>query len=442
MAWRFLLGLASFCLLFCSGADVVAQEGDALRFFQQNPARSLFRTAPVQRRPDYRLVEPREFRERAVRRRPMPEPEPELAERPAVVPTMFVHVVGDALAEALAQGLKEHFAETKPEVGVQRKIRPNSGLVRDDHFDWQRGLRDLAAAADRVDMLVVMVGSNDRQPLRDETGAHEFGTDRWKELYARRIDDLLAVVREKRWPVLMVGMPVMQEPRLSAGMVVVNALLKERAQRAGVVFVDIWEGFATEKGEYSSTGPDVNGATVRLRTSDGILFTRAGARKLGFFVGKEAIERLGRELPPAVADLPADLSDQIRRELPGAAPPGLGGGLLGGFTLPELPELPVLPAIGQRPLAGPVLALGAAALSPGGVLLRGRVFTPATEMGILVEQVFAYGRPPPAKPGRADDFAWPRRPIDRRDDAAASQVSAPASAPIRAPVSAAAGSRP
>ncbi len=136
-----------------------------------------------------------------------------------------------------------------------RKIRPNSGLVRDDHFDWSKGLRDLAAGSDRVDMLVVMLGSNDRQPLRDETGAHEFGSDRWKELYQRRIDDLLAVAREKRWPVLIVGMPVMQEPRLSAGMVVVNALLKERAPRAGAVFVDIWEGFATEKGEYASTGP-------------------------------------------------------------------------------------------------------------------------------------------------------------------------------------------
>ncbi len=405
----------------------MAQEGDALRFFQQNPARSLFRTAPVQRRPDYRRIEPREFRERAVRRRPMPESEPDVAERPAVPQTMFVHVVGDALAEALAQGLKEHFAETNPEVGVSRKIRPNSGLVRDDHFDWPKGLREFAAGTDRVDMLVVMLGSNDRQPLRDEAGTHEFGTERWKELYQRRIDDLLAVAREKRWPVLMVGMPVMQESRLSAGMLVVNGLIRERAQRAGVVFVDIWEGFATEKGEYASTGPDVNGATVRLRTSDGILFTRAGARKLGFFVGKEVIERLGREQPPAIAALPNDLSEQIRRELPAAAPLGGTGGLIGGLTLPELPELP---AIGVRPLAGPVLALTAPPQSPGGVLLRGRVLMPSTEMGIIVEQAFAYGRAPAAKPGRADDFSWPRRPVDRRDD------------PAVRPVSAAAGSRP
>ncbi len=428
MVWRFLLGLASFCLLLIIGGDAGAQEGDALRFFQQNPTRSLFRTAPVQR-PDRRRAEPREYRERAVRRRAAPEVE--MVERPAVPPTLFVHVVGDALAEALAQGLKEQLAETKPEVGVVRKIRPNSGLVRDDHFDWPKGLRELGAMPDRVDMLVVMLGSNDRQPLRDETGTHEFGSDRWKELYIRRIDDLLTAAQDKRWPILIVGMPVMQEPRLSAGMVVVNALFKERAARAGAVFVDIWEGFATEKGEYASTGPDVNGAMVRLRTSDGILFTRAGARKLGFFVGKEVVERLGREQPPVIAALPTDLSEQIRRELPGATPQGL----VGGLTLPDLPELPELPVIGLRPLAGPVLALTAPALSADGALLRGRVPMPSTEMGILVEQVFAYGRPPPAKPGRADDFSWPRRPVDRRDDAAAT-------VPAVRPVSAAAGSRP
>ncbi len=243
-------------------------------------------------------------------------------------------------------------------------------------------------------MLVVMLGSNDRQPLRDEAGAHEFGTERWKELYQRRIDDLLAVAREKRWPVLMVGMPVMQESRLSAGMLVVNGLIRERAQRAGW-FSSISGGFATEKGEYASTGPDVNGATVRLRTSDGILFTRAGARKLGFFVGKEVIERLGREQPPAIAALPNDLSEQIRRELPASAPLAAPAGSSAGSRCPSCRVACDRGPPSRRTRAG----AHRPPQSPGGVLLRGRVLMPSTEMGIIVEQAFAYGRAPAAKPG-------------------------------------------
>ncbi len=175
----------------------------------------------------------------------------------------------------------------------------------------------------------------------------------------------------------------------------------------------------------------MNGATVRLRTSDGILFTRAGSRKLGFFVGKDVIEHLGREQPPAVAVLPTDLSEQIRRELPGSRPSRTVRRPAGRAHAARTAGIARTASIGQRPLAGPVLALLAPPLSPGGVLLRGRAFMPSTEMGILVEQAFAYGRPPPAKPGRADDFAWPRRPVDR---SAMSQVIAP--------VSAAASSRP
>jgi len=249
---------------------------------------------------------------------------------------------------------------------------------------------------------VMMLGSNDRQPLRDETGGHGFGSDRWRELYARRVDEALAILREKRIPAIVVGMPVMQMPRLSADMLVVNAILKERAVRGEAAYLDIWEGFATEKGEYASSGPDVNGVNVRLRTSDGVLFTKAGARKLGFFAGKEVVDRLGREAPPLeIATLPKDLSEQMRRDLPGMTPQGL----VSAVPLPELPELPV---IAQRPLMGPIVALTSPPVSAEGALLKGRLLFQATEMGILVEQAFAYGRSPPPKSGRADDFAWPR----------------------------------
>ena len=417
--------MAFLLLLLAFGGQAESQEGDALRFFQQNPARPLFRAPAAQRRFEPRRTERRQPQEgyQAIRRRAQPEPEE--PETPAVPPTTFVHVVGDALAEALAQGLKEQFAETRPEVGVVRRIRPSSGLVREDHHDWPKALRELVAGPDKIDLIVMMVGSNDRQSLRDETGGHEFGSDRWREIYGKRIDDILAIAREKRLPLVLVGMPIMQGPRASADMLVVNALLKERATRGGAAFVDIWEGFATEKGEYSSTGPDVNGANVRLRASDGVLFTRAGARKLGFFVGKDVLEQLARERPPEIAALPNDLSEQIRREQPGMTPQGL-------INAVPLPELPALPTIGQRPLAGPAMALTAPPQSPDGVLLRGRLSYPATEMGILIEQAFAYGRPPPAKPGRADDFSWPKptRPIARGE-----------AAPLQ-PVSAAAGSRP
>jgi uncharacterized protein len=413
-----LLSLLSICmfLLVTAGPHAGAQESDALRFFQQNPARSLFRSEPPVRRVVSRPVrqEPRPAARESIyvapRRRAVPStpqtailvPEPEKA----IVPiTTSIHVLGDSLAELLAQGLKEHLID-KPEIGVTRRARSSSGIVRDDYYDWNKVLQELLASPEKVDLLVMMIGSNDRQPLRDETGSHEFRSDRWREIYVKRLDDLNDLVRAKRIPMIWVGLPVMQSQRLSADLLYINGLLRERAARAGMSYVDIWEGFANDQGQYASSGPDVNGEIVKLRAADGVHFTKAGARKLGFFASKDITLQLNKERTGTdIAALPSDLSEQIRRDAPGLVPQSLQSSL-------QLPmELPALPMISLRPLAGPTIALTANTQAAGAQLLKGKATLPVNEMTILVEQALGYGRLPPAKPGRADDFQWPRSSV-------------------------------
>jgi hypothetical protein len=395
----FLSLIAMMVLLLGGGSTVLAQEGDALRFFQQNPSgRLFFRGEPP---PPPRAARPRDS-DFTSRRRAVPEPDP-LAQ-PAVPVTTFVHILGDSLSEHLSQGLKEHLAESKPELGVIKRSRSSSGLVRDDYFDWPKAVRELLAGTEKVDAVVMMLGSNDRQALRDEAGSYEFGSDRWRELYGRRVDDVIALLRERNIPFVVVGMPAMQGQKLSADMLVVNTILKDRAAKGAAGYVDIWEAFANEQGQYVVNGPDVNGEIVRLRTSDGIHFTKAGARKLGFFVGKELDPQLKRDgRGVAVAALPSDLSEQIKRDAPGLVPLSLQAAL----PLPE--ELPIVPMIGLRPLAGPTFELTGAPVSTGGRMWQGRVISPANEMSILVEQAFSQGKMPPAKAGRSDDFTWPRQ---------------------------------
>jgi uncharacterized protein len=397
-----LLAIGLF-LLLTGGSSVEAQENDALRFFQQNPSRLLFRSQPeVRRAPPPRTV--RAAPEPRRRIAPIPEVEASVpTDKPVVAVTTYVHVIGDSLGELLAQGLKEQLADIKPEVGVVKRARSSSGIVRDDYFDWNKALKELLAGTEKVDMVVMMLGSNDRQALRDDAGSHEFGTDRWREIYLKRLDDLVAPVREKRIPFIIVGMPIMQAQKLSADMLVLNTLFRERAARIGAGYVDLWEAFATEQGQYGASGPDVNGVITRLRTNDGIHFTKAGTRKIGFFVGKEVDQQLSRERPATeVAALPSDLSEQIKRDAPGLVPQSLQS------AVPLPTELPTLPVISLRPLASPTLELTGTPQTPGGQILRGQIIPPANEMAILVEQALGYGRLPPAKAGRADDFSWPR----------------------------------
>jgi uncharacterized protein len=411
--------LAALFLLLCASvlpAPVGAQENDALRFFQQNPSspRLLFRQAPrPQTQPAPR---PRRLDEEPVARRRVPRAtESEIAgqaqpDAPVQPPSVFVHVIGDSLSENLANGLRDHMAAERPDTAIVRRSNSSSGLVRQDYHNWPQTLRDmLANTENKVDLVAVMLGSNERQTLRDETGSHEFRSDRWREIYSRRVDELIAVAQEKRAALVWVGMPVFESQRLSADMLFLNEIYKERAQRAGIPYVDVWDGFVSDQNQFTATGPDVNGEIVRLRTNDGIHFTRAGSRKLGFFAAPEILRNLGRDrqAAPALAALPQDLSEQIRRDTPGLAPLGLQGAL----PLPD--ELPNLPIIRERPLQGPVIELTAAPVTPGAQLLRRRLVAPATEMTLMVEQVLAYGRSVIAKPGRADDFRWPGdRPLN------------------------------
>jgi uncharacterized protein len=138
-----------------------------------------------------------------------------------------------------------------PEIGIVRKIRPSSGLVRyeahNDALEWSQALKD-TLAAEKPKVIVVMLGLNDRQPLREvsqapqksaigqsqpalaqpssephqqasdstrptaaapmaaapaasdasrqvQTISYDFHTDKWSEAYGKRIDAMIAALK-------------------------------------------------------------------------------------------------------------------------------------------------------------------------------------------------------------------------------------------------------
>jgi hypothetical protein len=62
-----------------------------------------------------------------------------------------------------------------------------------------------------------------------------------------------------------------------------DELYRGRAEKAGIAYVDIWDGFVDDQGRYAVQGPDFEGQIRRLRTADGVHFTKAGAVKLASY---------------------------------------------------------------------------------------------------------------------------------------------------------------
>ncbi len=343
-------------------------------------------------------------------------PPPRKLETP---PTSTVVVVGDSMADWLGYGLDETYAE-QPDTGVVREVRATAGLIRYDPrnetLDWPAVIKDQLSGL-KPGAVIVMLGLNDRVPFRDGTPgkateaappakgtaaapapasqaagtdpaadhpvagrSYDFHTDQWADLYVKRIDEMIAALKTRGVPVLWVGLPALRGTKSTSDMAYLDELYRERAERAGIDYVDIWDGFVDDQGRYAVDGPDFEGQIRRLRTADGVHFTKAGAVKLASYVDLELRRLMSNHVTPMA--LPS--------EGPSPAKPGA-----------------------PRPDVGPVLPLTVSSsdadtgTGPGTLLGGGSQPAPLTS-DPLAAKVLDRGAPIAAVAGRADDFAWPR----------------------------------
>lgn len=323
------------------------------------------------------------------------------------VATTNIAVIGDNIGQLLAQGLQDAFAE-RPDIAILRRTRENSGLVRDDYYDWNKTVHELLASNDKIKLAIILIGSNDRQQLREGGAVLEPRTPKWNAAYQARAEAIAAQFRDRKIPLLWVGLPVMKNERLTAELLTFNEIYRDVATKMGATYIDIWEGFVDDRNQFSIFGPDLNGQIVRLRTGDGVHFTRAGARKLAYYVEGDIRRLLDLQKPsePAIAGRPPTAPAQqqvtVRVDLPPEIPPA-GQGLL--IPLPPPPPQIVVPV---RPPAGPVLTLTTPDTSPGGQLaIRARA-PRGNDPNDLAQRALIVGAPQDTRPGRADDFSWPR----------------------------------
>jgi uncharacterized protein len=408
-------------LLVVAPAPARAQLFDDLfPFFQRNNRRGWF--APPEREeraPDYSKA-----------------PAPKKTD---AVPQTQIMVFGDSMADWLAYGLEQAYTDT-PEIGILRRHRTLSGLIRiearndprGEYPDWPLAAKEMIAAQ-KPKFVVMMIGMNDRRQIKEApqavrakpvasanpdandpaareldtpepaaaaapeppargTKTFEFGTDGWSEAYIRRIDDTIAALKTSGVPIFWVGLPQLRGQRTAADIPFLNDLYRSRADKGGIVYVDVWDGFVDEDGRFTQSGPDFEGQTRRLRSGDGVYFTQAGARKLAHFVERE-IERWLSARAVTVA-LPVE---DPKAEAPAASEvaPAAASGKAGLFK--------------ARPLSGPTVPLIAEASSESEELLGGKPRPAVTDA--VASKVLVKGEAMPVPAGRADDFAWPRRTV-------------------------------
>lgn len=221
-----------------------------------------------------------------------------------------VQIVGDWLAEGLLTGLQQAFTAGG---GAGATIAPKrydlAGLMRNATPS------DLAAleqsfSTDPSHIAIVMVGAQDRYSLNRRRSAEN--SEEWRGEYGARVDQLMRALKKNNRAVYWVGLPNMRRWQDNERAQRMNDVIRERAYLNGVRYIDAYASFIDESGGYSDWGPDVTGKSRRLRDSDGVHFTDAGYLKLAHFVERELKRDIAQARTERSIPLAGDPSEQSR----------------------------------------------------------------------------------------------------------------------------------
>ena len=261
---------------------------------------------------------------------------------------------------------------TKPDGSPDTAAKPN-----DKPVDTELSPDDTADNTDTPQILAP------EKSARSPNGLYEFREDRWVELYSKKIEEMIGVLKSKGVPVLWVGLPAIRGQKGTSDMLFLDALYRDASAKAGITYVDVWDGFVDEAGRFLQKGPDFEGQIRQLRSFDGVFFNKYGARKLAHYVEREVTRLLASRSGPI--ELPTEPATPDANAVPGQPAP--------------------------RPLAGPILPLVASSVGTD-QLLGGPGSRPAA-VDALAARTLVKGEAlaPPA--GRADDYVWPRREVGR-----------------------------
>lgn len=374
-----------------------------------------------------------------------------------------VHFIGDWWMDGLRPVL-ETSLKALP------RLRSNDGVIELRSLrrtSWDGTIKAVKARAtsQQLDISIVMFGASEYGSVFNPT-RHRFGTDDWTRIYSARVDRLMKALKTHKGTVYWIGLPIVRRRDHSEAFQLINTVLRERAYLNGINFIDTYARFQDERGAFSRYGPDLAGAIKLLRTKDGVYFTTNGYLKIAQLVmqmvrrdiatvkAQRVVSLAGSEEELAIiraqnrpvrrqpGQQPADKpSDADKKSAPRLIFGRLrGGGLpaddvtinlatnLGGAPVTlrlDLPR-PALPAavislVTRNQSKNKPARLGdnAVEVASGGVPLMSTI-TPTDQSALALRKrrlsptqstffkVWGKGERLPPKPGRADDFSWPR----------------------------------
>jgi hypothetical protein len=181
---------------------------------------------------------------------------------------------GDSLIGNVADGFARHVVGDR-RVAPSQDVQVATGLARPDVLDWPTHL-DRLLRERNPEVVFLMFGGNDDQPLR--AGDKRFGlfTKEWAVEYQNRVSLMMDVAQQGDRTVVWIGMPTVEPGRLQQASRTMNAAARVEAERRPrVVYFDP-DAVLAPDGKYSRV-VHTPGGDVQARTTDGVHVSHPGA---------------------------------------------------------------------------------------------------------------------------------------------------------------------
>jgi hypothetical protein len=219
---------------------------------------------------------------------PAVSPSPPVAERKHTVLLLGDSLIATGFGEYLQARLEEH-----PRIRTARRAKSSTGLARPDFFDWMT-VGEEEVKRHQPDVVVVILGGNDGQSLKDTKGGKpiHWGKPEWEQAYRQRLADFVKVLSAPGRKIVWLELPATGRKRFEQKLTLIRGLQREVVTaHQDALHLDTRPFFTDAKGRALLLAR-VEGfrKPMRLRMEDGVHFTVAGGR---YFASKVYPEVLG-----------------------------------------------------------------------------------------------------------------------------------------------------
>jgi hypothetical protein len=200
---------------------------------------------------------------------------------PAAGEPLRVYIGGDSIIRDAGDAFL-NVASDSPLFETTLHYENATGLTRPDFYDWPAAFAE-DMATHRPEVAFILFGGNDSQGIvgadgRTYPGPSDAG---WRSEYARRVGQVMDVLRADDRIVYWIGLPPMRDDGFDDRARSMNAIYEEEAStRPWVTYLDTHPIFGDGDGEYVERKADAAGDLVDLRQEDGVHLSQPGATRL------------------------------------------------------------------------------------------------------------------------------------------------------------------